>query len=238
MIWLALLLLLAVTLTPLVLVLRRQADARGGRDPAIALHRGQLMELDRDLAENRILPAEHATARLEVQRRLLAVADQTDRPTVAGSNRPLIAVLAVVPVASLALYLIGGQPSLPTLTGNGRDAAGIARQAEEAALIEQLRQRLAAMDPRTEQARQGYTLLGNVEEARGRDAAAAEAWRMALTSKFDATLAARTAEASIRAEGGMSASSAALFRRALAAAPADAPWRAAVEQRLAQVVPR
>ena len=77
-------------------------------------------------------------------------------------------------------------------------------------------------------------MLGNVEESRGNDAAAAEAWRTALAGRFDATLATRTAEAAIRAEGGMSASSAALFRRALAAAPPDAPWRAAVEQRLAQ----
>ncbi len=234
MIWLALLLLLAAALAPLALVLRRRASAQGGRDPAIALHRGQLTELDRDLAEGRILPAEHATARLEIQRRLLAAADQAERPANAGSNRPLLATLVTVPVLSLGLYLIGGQPGLPTLVGDGREAAGLARQMEEAALIEQLRERLAAMDPRTDQARQGYVLLGNVEESRGNDAAAAEAWRTALAGRFDAALAARTAEAAIRAEGGMSASSAALFRRALAAAPPDAPWRAAVEQRLAQ----
>jgi hypothetical protein len=76
-------------------------------------------------------------------------------------------------------------------------------------------------------------LLGSVEEARGNDAAAAAAYRMALRGKFEPTIAARAAEAAVRAEGGVSESSAALFRRALAAAP-DAPWREVVQQRLQQ----
>ncbi len=87
------------------------------------------------------------------------------------------------------------------------------------------------MNPASEQARRGYVLLGSVEESRGHDAAAAEAYRMALRAQFDPTIAARAAEASVRAEGGVSESSAALFRQALAAAP-DAPWRDAVEARL------
>ena len=90
------------------------------------------------------------------------------------------------------------------------------------------------MDPTTDRARQGYVLLGNVEEARGNDTAAAAAWRTALQGRFDPALAARAAEATVRAEGGVSPGSAALFRRALAAAPPDAPWRSAVEQRLAE----
>ena len=45
-------------------------------------------------------------------------------------------------------------------------------------------------------------------------------------------LAARAAEAAVRAEGGVSEASAALFRRALDVAPPDAPWRTAAEQRL------
>ena len=40
----------------------------------MALHRAQLAELDRDLAEGRIAAAEHANAVLEVQRRLLTAA--------------------------------------------------------------------------------------------------------------------------------------------------------------------
>jgi len=45
-------------------------------------------------------------------------------------------------------------------------------------------------------------------------------------------LAVRAVDAMVRAEGSLSVRSAALLRRALAAAPADVPWRGAAEQRL------
>ena len=64
----------AIALAPLALSLRRTAAARGRQEAAIALHRAQLAELDRDLADGRIAAAEHANAVLEVQRRLLAAA--------------------------------------------------------------------------------------------------------------------------------------------------------------------
>ncbi len=230
MIWLAILLLATAALAPLALVLRRRAEARGGRDPALALHRAQLADLDRDLAEGRLLSAEHATARLEVQRRLLHVGGVADAPARAGSPLPLYAALAVVPALAFGLYMIAGVPSLPS---PGPAAAAQRAAAEQAILIGQLRESLNAMDPRTDRAVQGYILLGNVEEARGNDAAAAAAWRTALQARFDPTLAARAAEAAVRAEGGVSEGSAALFRRALETAPPDAPWRTAVEQRLA-----
>jgi len=228
MIWVAILLLAGAALAPLALVLRSRTASRGGRDPAIALHRDQLAELDRDLAEGRILPPEHATARLEVQRRLLQVAGATEDAAKPGSRTPVFAVLVLVPVLALGLYVIGGSPGLPDASSNE------AHSAEEDALIGQLRERLAAVDPRSDQARQGFLLLGNIEESRGNDAAAAAAWRASLQVRFDAILAARAAEAATRAEGGISDSSASLYRRALAAAPPDAPWRGVIEQRLAE----
>ncbi len=230
MIWLTILALIAVALAPLALLLRRHTTARGDRDPALALHRTQLIELDRDLAEGRILPDEHKIAVLEVQRRLLAVGE--DQPTTNGPKWPVMLALVGVPVAAIALYAVGGQPYLPTVAGDKKALAALQRRAEEATLIDQLREKLLTLDPASDQARQGYTLLGNVEEARGNDAAAAAAWRTALVSKFDPTIAAEAAEAATRAEGRVSDSSAALFRRALAEAPPDAPWRDVVQQRL------
>jgi cytochrome c-type biogenesis protein CcmH len=64
---------------------------------------------------------------------------------------------------------------------------------------------------------------------------AAEAWHKALDGRFDPMLAAQTAEAMTRVNGQVNSESAALFRRALAEAPADAPWRSIVERRLAEV---
>lgn len=231
MVWLAIALLMAVALAPLGLALRRRMVARGGRDPALALHRDQLVELDRDLQERRILPAEHATAKLEVQRRLLHVAGVTEAVALPGRRAPVIAVLVVVPLVALGLYSVGGSPWLPSA---GSGVAERSRADEEAVLVAQLKERLQGIDPRSDQGRQGYVLLGNVEESRGNDAAAAAAWRIALQSKFDPMVAARAAEAATRAEGGVSEGSASLFRRALAAAPPDAPWRSVVEARLAE----
>ncbi len=231
MVWLMIGLLAVAALAPLAIALDRGARARGARDLAVGLHRAQLGELDRDLAEGRILPAEHTTAVLEVQRRLLAAAEKPEAESRTGSRRPVFAVAVLVPVAALGLYLIGGQPAMPSVTP-GSGEARQQRLMEEAALIGQLRQRLEMLDPNTDQARQGFVLLGNVEEARGNDAAAVAAWRTAISGKFDPVVAVRLAEASSRVDGALSPSSAALMRRALAAAPADAPWRGAVEERL------
>ena len=235
MIWIAIVLLALAALAPLAVALDRRAAARGSRDPAVDLHRAQLVELDRDLAENRILPSEHATAKLEVQRRLLAAADMPEAGPRLGSRAPVLAVAVLVPIAALGLYLVGGSPSMQSVRP-GSGEAQAQRAMEEEALIGQLRQRVDAMDPNTDQARQGLVLLGNVEESRGNAAAAATAWRRVLATRFDATLAVRTVDAATRAESGLSPASEALLRRALAAAPPDAPWREAVETRLKQVV--
>ena len=98
MIWLAVLLLAGFALAPLAFVLRGRAEARGRRYADLALHRAQLAELDRDLAEGRIAPAEHATATLEVQRRLLAAADSADPAVTRASRAPVLAALVLVPL--------------------------------------------------------------------------------------------------------------------------------------------
>jgi cytochrome c-type biogenesis protein CcmH len=235
MIWLALLLLACVTLAPLAVALRRRATTRGRRDSDIALHRAQLAELDRDLAEGRIGAAEHKEARLEVQRRLLAAdAASEAAPATAAGRSATIAVLALIPLGALALYLLGGSPGLPGAPLAVRAARSEAQARQEAALIDELRHRLATLDPHAPEAHEGFILLGNIESGRGNYAAAAEAWRTALASGFDPLIAAEAAEAATRAEGQVSPASADLFRRALAAAPQDAPWRPTVEQRLAQ----
>lgn len=233
MIWVAIALLAVAALAPLAIALERRTPARGARDLAVGLHRAQLMELDRDLAEGRVLPTEHTTAVLEVQRRLLAAAHAHEDVSRTGSRIPVIAAVVIVPLVAIGLYLVTGQPEMPSVTPTS-ETARLQRSVEEGALIDQLRERIKVLDPRTDQARQGYVLLGNVEEARGNDAAAVAAWRVALSTRFDPTLAVRLAAAAERAEGGLSASNAAMLRRALAAAPPDAPWREAVLERLKQ----
>ncbi len=231
---LALALCAAVTLAPLLYVLAGRGGLRSRRDSALAIHRAQLAELDRDLADGRIAPAEHGNAVLEVQRRLLAAADAPEGPPPRASRIPLLATLLAVPLLGAALYALDGRPFLPAAPLAARMAAADRNAQDAGILIAMLRERLATLDPHSELARQGYVLLGNAEDGMGNLPEAAKAWRQALRIRFEPGLAALTAEAQTRLEGKVSADSAGLFRRALAAAPADAPWRSIAEKRLAE----
>ncbi len=221
MILLFLALLALAVLAPLLLVLRSRTDLRGARELALDLHTTQLRELDRDLAEARILPVEHQTARLEIQRRLLAAANTAEPPSRPGASWPILLSALLIPAAGVALYFASGaHPQMPS-----SDHSPQARQIEETVLLETLRDRLDQMDPASDRAREGYALLGKIE--------AAAAYRTALTGKFDPIIALNAAEASVQADGGVTDATANLYQRALAAVP-TAPWRQAVENRLAQ----
>ena len=238
MIWLAAAVLALCALLPAAFALRRRLAVRGRVEQTVALHRAQLAELSRDQAEGRISAAEHATALLEVQRRLLAASAMTESEAAVPSRWPLLAGLAVVPVAAFGLYLIGGHPNMPAQPLSTRMSQADRELADTNAMIDQLQSAIASLDPRGDKARQGELLLGNLEASRGNFAGAADAWQKALDVRFEPLLAARVADATSRAEGHLTEASAALFRKALAAAPPDAPWRGQVEQMLAQATPR
>ncbi len=235
MIWLAIAMLAAVALVPLAWSLRRAAVARSRRDAAIELHRAQLAELDRDLADGRIAEPEHASAMLEVQRRLLAAAGSAETTSRNSTSSPVLLAMLIVPIGALVLYLIGGSPQLPAEPLADRIVAAKLREQRDATLIAQLRQKLIEMDPHSEQARQGYVLLGNAEASRGRLGEAADAWRTALSVRFDPTLAAEAAEAISEVQGRVTDEAATLFRRALAESPPSEPWRPMAEKRLSEV---
>jgi cytochrome c-type biogenesis protein CcmH len=241
LIWLLVILLAALALAPLAWVVSRRIDIRGRRDAAMALHRAQLAELDHDFANGRLLPEELAAAKLEVQRRLLADAALPDDTPKPPGRIALLITAAAIPVAALALYLTGGHPyyraeeraaDAQAATQQSGPNAETEQQAEQA--VGQLRARLAIMDPGSDGAREGYILLGRTELSLNHLPEAADAWEHALAIRFDPTLAATTAELMTEAEGRMSDQAAALFKRALAEAPPDVPWRKAVEARLSR----
>ncbi len=239
MLWALFALLCAVALAPAAFAFARARGARGRRMAALTLYRAQLAELARDRVENRISEAERALAVREVERRLLAADTTPDAETSARAGfGVLAAVLAAIPIAALALYLPAGAPGLPAAPLAPRLAAARAEQRQMHQLIAELRLRLAALDPKSGQAREGFLLLGRAEAADGDFAAAAKAWRAALSDGFDPALAAAAAEAETRAAGRVNATAATLFRQALAKAPADAPWRTLAQQRLAEASAR
>ena len=229
-------LLTALALLPLGVVLLRPGVLKGRREAALRLHRAQLSELEREAAEGRIGPAEHEAARLEVQRRLLAEADAAEAvpetPSPSSGRLPLLAAVLLVPVGAALLYAVAGHPELPAapLAARMAEAERSAREADM--LIATLRQRIAQLDPKSDVARQGQVLLGNAEAGREHYREAVAAWKAALAIRFDATLAAQTAELQARLDGRVGRDSADLFRRALADAPPDAPWRRLAEARL------
>lgn len=222
----------ALAIFPVVLVWLFRGSIRYRRDTAMALHRAQLEEIERDREEGRLPEAEYQGARLEVQRRLLA-ADQIPEAEANGRARGLlITTLVAVPVVAIALFVPSGLPLVPS-----EPHATVVRERQAAVarddlLISKLEQKLAQLPPGSPQARQGYLLLGQALVSQNKLAEAAKAWRVALKSQFDPTLAAETAEAESEAAGHVTPAAAELFRKALAQAPTKAPWRKLAEKRL------
>jgi cytochrome c-type biogenesis protein CcmH len=221
-----------LALAPVLVVWARRGTIRYRRDTAVALHRSQLDEIERDRIDGRLPEAEFQGARLEVQRRLLA-ADAIPEPEANRSARGLlIATLVAIPVAAVVLFVPTGVPFIPSEPHADVLRAQSAAKARDDALVAQLEQKLAQIPPQSEQARQGYLLLGQALISQNKLAAAAKAWTVALGLKFNATLAAETAEAETEAAGHVTPTALTLFHQALDKAPADAPWRSLAEQRL------
>ena len=234
MIWLSIALLSAITLLPAGFTLWRRAVARDERSTALALHEAQLVELDRDLDIGMIAPSEHGIAQLEIQRRIL-VADRAPASMVDRAGRvKIILALALIPLVAIGLYWTGGHPGFPAQPLQPRLEALAQRDMRANKVIDQLKDALSKMSMNDPQLRQGYILLGQAEASRGHEHAAMDAWRKALELRFEPDLAIELAEEQVRAEKHISADSLALYRQALDAAPKDAPWRQAVEQRIAQ----
>jgi cytochrome c-type biogenesis protein CcmH len=107
---------LAAVLAPLG---RRGAELQPDAE-AVEVYRHQLTELDAERAHGLVEEGEAAAARLEISRRLLASASQSERAAqVAGageaqSRAAAVAVAALVPALTLGLYLTYGSPGMPS----------------------------------------------------------------------------------------------------------------------------
>jgi cytochrome c-type biogenesis protein CcmH len=101
-----------------------------------AVYRDQLKELEREVARGAVAESEAATARLELQRRLLS-ADGEDKAATAGTRKPLLAGALAVAIVLIAggLYWRLGSPGVP-------DDPYAARQAER----DQVAQQQAQLD--------------------------------------------------------------------------------------------
>jgi cytochrome c-type biogenesis protein CcmH len=191
--WLALALVATLILSPLAYAVLRPPRPRGRGEADVALFHAQLAELEAQRAEGRLDEAAFRSATVEVQRRLLAAPApealaRADRPSIL-----LLAALVLVPVVGVTVYMERGFPDMPSATL----AVRLEADAQDEALVTQLRERLANADPNTQLGRQGFILLGNAERNRGRLAEAVFAWERALAGGFDVGLAGDVAEIEI-----------------------------------------
>ncbi len=79
------------------------------------VYRAQLAELERDVARGLIQREEEASARLEIERRLLASAAGTETVAPPSAIGPILAVVLALAIPSVAalVYLARGSPGLP-----------------------------------------------------------------------------------------------------------------------------
>ncbi|WP_293675783.1 c-type cytochrome biogenesis protein CcmI [uncultured Phenylobacterium sp.] len=209
------------------LILLRSAGASreaGALDPAPALYRRQLSEID-DLAERGLMgEAERSAAHAEAGRRLLAATDAPVQSWGAdpGARRVALLAAAAAPALALALYLSLGSPG----TADQPYAERLARwqgadlntlTAPEIAAV--LRQAVAKRPGEAE----GFRLLGLAENAANNPIAAVRALRSAAAlapERPEVWL--MLGQAEVAAAGGkVNAGAQAAFERRLALAPGD-----------------
>jgi cytochrome c-type biogenesis protein CcmH len=225
----------------------------------LEVYRDQLAELARDEARGLIGSAEAAAARLEIERRILRVAEEPAAPVEAPGGRAIAAVLAVaVPLLATGVYLVVGSPTLPDrpLAARSTDPGGGDRP-DIGAMVARLEQRLQAHPDDVD----GWLMLGRSRSVLDEHGLAAIAFRKALELRPDDPEAlGGLAESLIAQAGGLvgaeprqllerldgrvpgdpragyylglaaaqagdRAAAAEYWRRLLAGAPRDVPWR-------------
>jgi cytochrome c-type biogenesis protein CcmH len=225
-----LLCLVVVALLALPLLSRRAAV--GMDHPDLAVYRDQLAELEREVARGLLPETEAASARLEIERRLLAAAgmrgtgEKSGR--IRGGARAWIGaslLLLLLPAAAVAIYLDIGSPDLPALPFADRaPAPAPAENQQMAAATAQLE---AAMKAHPEDAK-GWALLAGSEGQLGRYAESAAAYGKAIAllqaahQPVAAVLPSLQGEAlAAAAEGQVTPAAKAAFEAALAIDPKD-----------------
>jgi cytochrome c-type biogenesis protein CcmH len=133
MLWVAFGLMTGAAVLGALWPLSRRRTAPEGQARAIAFHKAQLAEIDRDVARGQLPPSEAAGARAEAARRLIAASDAA-KAAAAGDGRDsararaaVIIVVVAVPIVALGLYARLGRPDLPDqpILARAADAAQI-----------------------------------------------------------------------------------------------------------------
>lgn len=208
-----------------------QADAVN--DPAkanAAVYRDQMAELDREFVMGNLSYEELKAARDELSQRLLADVAVLDTAAQEQPARPSSAVVwrkpwlsigllvFVVPVASLLMYSVLGEPA-------ALDPRALVQGADNSAEVtpEKLTEMATALTRRLQDepnSMEGWVMLGRVQRARGHFEEAAEAYAKALALSRDDNLSIERAEVLAQKSGGSFAGEPwAIIQRVLTADP-------------------
>lgn len=174
---------LAATVTYAVTrpLLGEPGQADGAREADLAVYKDQLAEIDADALRGMISDTEAQAARAEVARRVLRHADASPAEGdggAAGSGLPNVVYLgasAVLPLASLAIYLMYGTPGLPGAPLKERLAAPVAQSGVQD-LIAKVEARLRSHP----EDGKGWDVIAPVYMKQQRFADAAEAYATAI----------------------------------------------------------
>ena len=107
MLWVAFAVMTGAAVLGALWPLSRRGAAADGEAQAIAFHKAQLAEIDRDVARGQLPPGEAAGARAEAARRLIAASDAAAAPAVGAggaiSRRRIAAVVVIALIPAIAL---------------------------------------------------------------------------------------------------------------------------------------
>ena len=153
--------LLAMALSlPVLLVFIRPMQPAERRDTTLALYRAQLTELEQDKISGRLNQPSYASARLEIEHRLLA-ADKLPADPKGGNAKMLLILTAIIlPIGGFVLYLPGATPFLPSAPHAWLIKQQAVGQQKLQDLIAMLRNHLAQVPPDSVNASQGQAYLG------------------------------------------------------------------------------
>lgn len=227
MIWIAIGLLTAATITVLAWpLLREPGRAADRRDYGLTVYRAQLKEIERDLASGVLSADQAAAARVEIQRRMLAE-DRQQGTVGPGGLAPhyrafaLALAAGIVPLGAILIYLTLGSPGAPDMPLASRQAE-IRALAESTAALGGEADALRARLEENPADRASWLRLGNVLRQMERFEDSAEAYRRAAHLDADAESFGLYAEMLVQAQQGIVPVEArAVFEHVLASSPGD-----------------
>jgi cytochrome c-type biogenesis protein CcmH len=127
-------------------LLRPRAAPAGGVASPMDAYREQRAQLDADLAQGAIAPAQHAQALAELQARVVEEVGELDQPAAARHAPPaaslVVTVALLIPAGALAIYGVLGAPA--ALQGEAAQAPHALDEQKIEAMVEKLAGRLRA----------------------------------------------------------------------------------------------